>query len=95
MRSRNKHIAHPQHAPRNLTRLDRLLDTLHEILDQIVDHDAATQLLGVQVEHLQRDVGDEARDAVVGDVAAEPAQDGLQGDFVAVGERGAKGGAVG
>jgi hypothetical protein len=80
----NKHIQHPPHLPRILARLDRNLDSLHKRHDKIIHLLAPAQLIGVQVQYYERDIGSEARNTVVADVFYAPPENGLEGEGVAV-----------
>lgn len=93
-RTSSEHIDHALHAPRYLTRFDCNAHSAHQCIDQAVDFLTSPQLVGVQVEDDESDVSGQAGDAVIRDVFDEPAQDRLERDFIAVGERGAERGAV-
>lgn len=73
-------------APSRLAGLHQVQNAFFQRDEQIVDLLAAAELISVQVQNDEGDVSGETRDAGVGDVLDEPAEDGLQGDFVAVGE---------
>lgn len=90
----NQHIQHTPHLPCVLARLNSDLDALHKCQDEVIDLLASAELIGVQVQDDEGDVGGEAGDAVVGDVLDAPSEDRLEGEGVAVAEGGAESGAV-
>jgi hypothetical protein len=92
--ARHKTVDHAPDTPRYLARLDYDLHPLHQRVDQHVNLLAASELICVQVQHLERDISSQTRDPVVGDVFDQPSQDGLQGHFVPVAEGSLEGTAV-
>ena len=61
----HKHVQHSPHLPCILTSLDCDLDSLHERQDQIIHFLAPAQLVCIQIQDDERDVGSQTRDAVV------------------------------
>ena len=90
----NKHVNHSPAFPRILTRLHRNLHPLHKRHDQIVYLLTSPQLIGIQIQYLERNISGEACDAVVADVLYTPSENGLKCKGVAVAECSAKGRAV-
>jgi hypothetical protein len=92
--TRCQHINHTLHTPCYLTGLDGDSDAAHQCIYQAVNLLAPAQLVGIEIQDNQSHVSGQTRGAVVGDVLDQPAQYGLQGHLVAVGEGGAESRAV-
>lgn len=87
-------LNHTQHLPRTLARLNQHINLLRQRLDQLIHLLTPAQLIRVQIQDLERDICSQLRDAVVGYAFYAPVEDGRDGEFVAVLEGGAQGGAV-